>query len=304
MTWRDLKLACLQKMFLADEGRIVTDDITRPYLNSMPNAVNEALQRLSTAGKFIIKNTQISQFPVTNALGNDFSIRQHTDDDIIFECAGARAYYFEVDNLAEIHIEQEHDGEWQEVAAINNNPSVPGRYTAYKGRITDGNNNVRIRFSGNYVYNFRRVAMYMYSFHSDEAVPDYMKEVRYNLREIAEDYYTLRDVIREDRGYKKTTDFRFEGDSIFILPFSASGSYTVYYNAYPEQITAETPDSYVLPLDPDVRVLIPLYVASQLYKDDENDLATIWRNEFEIALSSLDSTTHAGKEEFQSVIGY
>lgn len=38
---------------------------------------------------------------------------------------------------------------------------------------------------------------------------------------------------------------------------------------------------------PDVAVLLPLYMASQLYKDDDNSIATIYRNEFEVARGEL-----------------
>ena len=34
-------------------------------------------------------------------------------------------------------------------------------------------------------------------------------------------------------------------------------------------------------------VLLPLYMASQLYKDDDITLATMYRNEFEVAFSLL-----------------
>lgn len=37
----------------------------------------------------------------------------------------------------------------------------------------------------------------------------------------------------------------------------------------------------------DVCVLLPLYMASQLYKDDDISLATTYRNEFELGLSEL-----------------
>ena len=67
----------------------------------------------------------------------------------------------------------------------------------------------------------------------------------------------------------------------------------------------EVPDDYELPLDREVAVLLPLYMASQLYKDDDNGLATSYRNEFEIGLESLiDSSTSDGFEEFVSESGW
>ena len=52
-------------------------------------------------------------------------------------------------------------------------------------------------------------------------------------------------------------------------------------------ITDETADSYEIPLPEDACVLIPLYIASQLYKDDDVSQATQYRNEFEVGLQDL-----------------
>ena len=52
-TWKDIKLAALQKMFAADGSQIVTDESTKDYIAGMPYAANEGLDRLATAGKFI-----------------------------------------------------------------------------------------------------------------------------------------------------------------------------------------------------------------------------------------------------------
>lgn len=55
-----------------------------------------------------------------------------------------------------------------------------------------------------------------------------------------------------------------------------------------EHITADTKDDYEIQLPLDACVLIPLYIASQLYKDDDIAQATAYRNEFEVGLQDLD----------------
>ena len=55
-----------------------------------------------------------------------------------------------------------------------------------------------------------------------------------------------------------------------------------------EHITADTKDDYEIQLPLDACVLIPLYIASQLYKDDDIAQATAYRNEFEAGLQDLD----------------
>lgn len=73
------------------------------------------------------------------------------------------------------------------------------------------------------------------------------------------------------------------------VSFDKPGVYQVYYNAWPKAFALNTPDNYEIPLDDDVAVLLPLYIASQLYKDDDVSIATIYRNEFEAARAELQS---------------
>lgn len=54
-----------------------------------------------------------------------------------------------------------------------------------------------------------------------------------------------------------------------------------------EHVDSETSADYELDLPEDACVLIPLYIASQLYKDDDISQATAYRNEFEVGLQDL-----------------
>ena len=54
-----------------------------------------------------------------------------------------------------------------------------------------------------------------------------------------------------------------------------------------DYISQDTLDSYEFKIPEDACVLIPLYIASQLYKDDDISQATAYRNEFEVALQDL-----------------
>jgi hypothetical protein len=78
----------------------------------------------------------------------------------------------------------------------------------------------------------------------------------------------------------------------------------VYYKAYPAPITDETADNYELPLQPEVVVLIPLYMASQLYKEDDNSIATSYRNEFEVGFERLNKLIGDSTKEFVSESGW
>ena len=54
-----------------------------------------------------------------------------------------------------------------------------------------------------------------------------------------------------------------------------------------DRIDKDTKDDYKLTISEDACVLIPLYIASQLYKDDDISQATAYRNEFEVGLQDL-----------------
>jgi len=203
MTWKDIKLATLQKMFAAEGSEIPSDESTVDYIAGMPYVANEALQMLSTAGKFIIKSFQI----------------EHEKSKDINKC-------------------------------------------------------------------------------------------RYNMKELAKDFYQLGEnqvyyQSQDGENYHQFSGFAKEGDCVLVLYGAETGTYTVYYRAYPEAITSATEDDYELPLDKEVAVLLPLYMASQLYKDDDNGIATAYRNEFEVALERLSPSVYTrGHEEYISESGW
>jgi hypothetical protein len=48
-----------------------------------------------------------------------------------------------------------------------------------------------------------------------------------------------------------------------------------------------------------------MYMASQLYKDDDNSISTVYRNEWEVAFERLSQNSNAPhKEEFTSESGW
>ena len=94
-------------------------------------------------------------------------------------------------------------------------------------------------------------------------------------------------------GYGRTQDWDLEGDNVLVLPGDTAGTYTVWYEAYPVQITASTPDDTELEMAKEAAALSPLYIAGELYKEDELALATMWRNEFEDGLVKLQMSYQA-----------
>lgn len=305
-TWLDIKIATLQKMLAITGDTMVENSSTLPYIKSMPPACNEALQLLSTAGKYITKSIEITQNPITNILPNPLYMMNHyshTNEDVEYSAIGAKAYYFEVDNTATIEISVD------DVVIETISNTIKGKFTAYKGIASnpDGKT-VKIVFKGLYPYSYRNIALYNVAFETEADVWEYVSEKRYNLKTLATDFYKLKDIIYQsgfnEVRYEKTANFHFEGDSTLVLGGFNKGSWLVTYYAYPQQITKTTSDTLELSLDPEVVVLLPLYMASQLYKDDDVSLATGWRNEFEVARELLRPNPDRGTIEFINESGW
>lgn len=306
-TWNDLKLATLQKMFSADDI-VVIDESTKGYLDAMPYCANEGLALLATAGKFITKSITISQKDIKNLIADTLSkpITQF-DDTHSFESSEGRSYYFECAGIGtcEIYV----DDVLLDTINIDSNG-----YEAYSGLISNSDKKtVKLIFNTLYPMVVKNVAIYAETFPVDSEgkayVAPFTDKVKYDLKELAPDFYQIdpQGIYYEGayQTYLQTSEFYQEGTHQLILDRDMFGSFTVYYRAYPEQITPDTDDEYELPIDPEVFVLLPLYMASQLYKDDDNGIATSYRNEFEVGFDRLrNSANLSAYEEFTSESGW
>ena len=65
------------------------------------------------------------------------------------------------------------------------------------------------------------------------------------------------------------------------------GKIDIYYEAYPAKIKNDTASSKELELEEAFVRLIPLYIAGELYKDDDLTLSTMYMNEFMTNLNSM-----------------
>lgn len=76
-------------------------------------------------------------------------------------------------------------------------------------------------------------------------------------------------------------------DTYLYLPSAESGSFQIYYNAYPKKVTSATPYSYVMEFEPEKCALLPLLIAWQLFNDDDLTRATMYYNEYYQSLEDL-----------------
>lgn len=304
-TWGDIKLATLQKLFSSNGTQIVADSSTSEYINAMPQTCMEALQMLATVGKFIVKEFDYQNEAFTNLLATGFSQYRLYDEVLTMKAKDAGSFYF--DALGQFDVEVYFDGVLDRTLNVNTNAfeGVSGTF-ASQGEI-------ELRFIGpdDHSVMVKNIAIYHERFPDDDHVFHYGEYVYLHLPDLIEDYYQLAedDIYyinpSNEPSYIAATKIYQEANNTLVLRRDQPGTYRVYYKAYPEQIDLTTADDYELPLDPEVATLLPLYMASQLYKDDDNAIATVYRNEFEVAFERLQNGSNIPrKEEFVSSTGW
>lgn len=109
---------------------------------------------------------------------------------------------------------------------------------------------------------------------------------KYELKKIIPKFKQLSEVIYSGN---QIPIYHFEGDNIFVVDNwnNENESFTIYYESYHDLMRDSTTSGTVIDLDKESVILIPLYIAAELYKDDDIQQATIWMNEFESALSEI-----------------
>ena len=298
MTWKDIKLATLQKMFSADGTTIPSDDSTKDYIAAMPYAANEGILMMATAGKFVVKHFSISINPIPNLIGDYEGGRIHSriDGHLEFTTDRAKSYYFEITGKCSVTISvNEEVVESFEVESFD-------KYESYKGLIENyDKEKVAIAFDSEYPYAVKNIALYEARYINAEEIPAFSERVRFYVPDLVDDFHTINSIYFEgdvsNTRYVKTDEVYQEGDKTLALDRNVAGDYIVYYNALPPVITSATEDDYDLALDREVAAILPLYMASQIYKEDDISIATQYRNEFEVAFERLQNAVINGKAE-------
>lgn len=97
----------------------------------------------------------------------------------------------------------------------------------------------------------------------------------YDLKKIISDYKKLHNIISE-----YSVMWKMLTKNIMEINGWSQGKIEIYYEAYPELITKNTPTQQKIDLEETFTRLIPLYIAGELYKDDDLTLSTMYMNEF------------------------
>ena len=298
-SWGEIKINTIKKMFLnnvpvtiADLPLMELDRKYQVYLDSMSAVANEGLLRLMKVSRPIIKEFTIN-YNIPDTIYNSLSFEVHnvTDSDLVIEQIAGKSYYFEVDNECEIEI-QIKNTDWEVLTTITNTVKEGYKYTTYKGLIDNPDNkNIRLVFKKqDYSYNVRNIAIYDVSFRDVSEVYNNTKKQIYDLKVLISDFYKINSIIFQDStklDERYNVDYNLYGDSELHVDSRFKGNLIIKYEAYPDKIDEDTSDDYIFTIADEMAVLLPLYMASELYKDDDLSLAVQYRNQFEVGLQKL-----------------
>ena len=226
----------------------------------------------------------INHEPLKNLVSeNTFSPLRKTTD-LYFEAIGAKSYYFETcGGEGKFIIEKYTEEGWKELSDDSIESSKIFKcckgFVFEDGDFLNENDRVRLRFTGDYLYSVRNVAMYkeFYS-KSEEDIPEYKSYVGYDISTLVDDFLALDTSPVKINGDTSeiNRNYDIENDRIVLLPYDESGLYKVIYRKKPQEITGEMlskGDKHSVDLDEELCSLLPILVASYIWIDDEPEKA-------------------------------
>lgn len=109
---------------------------------------------------------------------------------------------------------------------------------------------------------------------------------KYNLKQIIPNFKRLDQVTYDGH---ISPDWYVEGDNVLVVRDwrEPKEIITIYYESHHDLLTSRTKNNYTFDIDNQLISLIPLYIAGELYKDDDVQLSTIYMNEFMTSISNL-----------------
>jgi len=218
----------------AVQGSIKTAD----QIFKAQDFVNDALYDLASTTAKIPAVFTITHNPLYNELARDTSsIKKHLPGvDYAIELVGARACFFECNGPATVLIEEYNSGAWSTLETIA--ITVQNTFVEYKRLITPtvATNNVRLRFSGNYPYDFRNYVLYPYAFPTQNDVQQHRPHFIYDL---ASNYLKINNVMvkKDQRQYVPNLTYILTHDKKLGLNRYETGEYLVNYWRKPADLT-------------------------------------------------------------------
>lgn len=120
----------------------------------------------------------------------------------------------------------------------------------------------------------------------------------YDLKELLTDYKKFYNINTE-----YPVIWKMLSKNLIMINEWTQGKIDIYYEAYPNNISKETTSNTKLDLEESFARIIPLYIAGELYKDDDLTLSTMYMNEFMTNLSTMVNNDNFINNHIQTTYG-
>ncbi len=284
MTYGELKLASLQKMF-CDIKNLEENEVTKPYLDKMVYVTNCAITRACLIGEGIRKRFEIFKVKYPNMIKNYSDY--HKLSAVCANNSGGVKLYAEAGQSICVKLKGQGSIEiYVSNEKVNEYSFDTENEITYKTSFSNPSNTpVTVIFKTTSNLFFSYPAIYSEAFLNGE-IPDYAKEILYDFKELVADFYKFDsdNSVFEDCENNEVS-YSFKDESTFSIKGDAHGKWSVPYIAYPNVITEDTPDDTKIELSYELCLILPFYIASELYLEDDSGLSIGWRNKFESSLS-------------------
>lgn len=98
---------------------------------------------------------------------------------------------------------------------------------------------------------------------------------KYELENLIDNFKCITEIVCDEAINYKTI-----GNNILVIDNWKESPITIFYESYVDDITEKTSPTFEIEINKQLTRLIPLYIAGELYKDDDISLATMYMNEF------------------------
>ena len=110
-----------------------------------------------------------------------------------------------------------------------------------------------------------------------------VEQERYDLKELIEDFKCVENIISNKK-------WEMETENVLKIDKKA-GTVIIYYETYPTLVDSTTTPDTKIEINKDCLRYVPLYIAGELYKDDDLTLSTVYMNEFMTNINLITSRT-------------
>lgn len=268
----------------SNKGLEITDTENADYLMSMNDLFDISQKEIATTNKMIVKKLRFIQREYD---GLEIDAGTHYQDDIVYECTGAKSFYVELQGYCSVVFEEYDGAAWVTLSTIEGD--FYGE--SFKGNLEPTYEDVRVRFTGGFIYDFKYLRLYLNAFPSEDAIPS---GGPYSYHALPSNYYMLKQVLLDGEPfgeYYRDTEGKYKH---IIFPSDKHGLFEVQYFAYPSTIGSDQADDYKFEVSDDAVQCMIYYVAYMSKLDEDAFFASEMKETYYMKLNLLNQDHSEG----------